>query len=141
MSSELHGYVVEHCSPRDEALLAIERETDALGSEAIMQMAPEQGALFTVLVGAMGARLAVEVGTFTGYGATCIARGLADGGRLICFGVDEHSRQIARRNPGGAGVGDRVTAEVGRAADGLARLLGEPQGDFAYAAAQKPALP
>ena len=79
MSGDLHRYLVEHSSQRDDALLACERQTEELGGIAVMQMSPEQGALFTVLVGAMGARLAVEVGTFTGYGAICIARGMAPG--------------------------------------------------------------
>ena len=116
MSDDLHRYVVEHSSARDDALLEIERETEALGGIAVMQMAPEQGALFTLLVAAMRARFAVEVGTFTGYGAVCIARGLAPGGRLVCCEVDPERAAVARRSLERAGVarpGDRR----GRAGD------------------------
>ena len=56
----------------------------------MMQSRPDQGALLTMLARLVGARVALEVGTFTGYGAICIARGLAEGGRLTCLEVDEH---------------------------------------------------
>ena len=138
MSDELHRYVVEHSSARDDALLTIERETEALGGIAIMQMAPEQGALFTLLVAAMGARLAVEVGTFTGYGAVCIARGLAPGGRLICCELDAERAAIAQRSLEQAGVADRATVEVGPALDTLRALPSDAEIDFAFVDADKP---
>ena len=139
MSGELHRYLVEHSSPRDDALLACERETEALGDVAVMQMSPEQGALFTVLVGAMGARLAVEVGTFTGYGAICIARGLAPGGRLICCEVDPERAQTADANLERAGVGDVTEMRVGPALDTLRALPVDAGIDFAFVDADKPA--
>jgi caffeoyl-CoA O-methyltransferase len=138
MSDDLHRYVVEHSSARDEALLAIERETEALGGIAVMQMAPEQGALFTLLVAAMGARLAVEVGTFTGYGAVCIARGLAPGGRLICCEMDPERAEIARRSLELGGVADRASVEVGPALDTLRALPPDASIDFAFVDADKP---
>jgi caffeoyl-CoA O-methyltransferase len=139
MSAELHRYLVEHSSARDDALLAVERETEELGGIAVMQMSPEQGALFTVLVGAMGARLAVEVGTFTGYGAICIARGLAEGGRLICCELDPDRAATARANLDRAGVGDRAEVRAGPALDTLRSLPPEAEIDFAFVDADKPA--
>ena len=47
----------------------------------------------------LDAREALEVGTFTGYGAICIARGLAEGGRLTCLEVDEEIAEVARAQP------------------------------------------
>lgn len=139
MSAELHSYLVDHCSPRDEALLAVQRETEALGDVAVMQMSPEQGALFTVLVGAMGAQLAVEVGTFTGYGAVCIARGLAPGGRVICCELDPDRAATARANLDRAGVGDRADVRVGPALETLRALPIDAGIDFAFVDADKPA--
>ena len=66
-----------------------------------------------MLVGALGARLAVEVGTFTGYGAACIARGLAPGGKLICCEVDPERAAMAVTNLERAGVADVVDMRVG----------------------------
>jgi caffeoyl-CoA O-methyltransferase len=139
MSGELHRYLVEHSSPRDQALLEVERQTEALGDLALMQMAPEQGALFTILVAAMGARLAVEVGTFTGYGAICIARGLAPGGKLICCELDPERAEQARRNLEQAGVGDRADVRAGPALDTLRSLPVDAGVDFAFVDADKPA--
>lgn len=138
MSPDLHRYVVEHSSPRDAALLEVERSTEALGGIAVMQMAPEQGALFTALVAAMGARLAVEVGTFTGYGAICIARGLAPGGRLICCELDAERAAIASRSLEQAGVADRAEVRVGPALETLRALPGDAGIDFAFVDADKP---
>ena len=141
MSPELHRYVVGHSSPRDDALIAVESETEDLGGVAEMRMSADQGALFTVLVGAMGARLAVEVGTFTGYGAICIARGLAEGGRLICCELDPERAAAAERNLERAGVGDRAEVRVGPALDTLRALPPDPVVDFAFVDADKPRYP
>jgi predicted O-methyltransferase YrrM len=137
MSAELQEYVVEHSSPRDDALLSVERATEELGGIAVMQMPAEQGALFTVLVGAMGARLAVEVGTFTGYGAICIARGLSPGGRLICCEVDPERAEIAVSNFERAGVAEVCDMRVGPALDTLRALPLEESIDFAFIDADK----
>ena len=116
----------------------MERETLELGDIAVMQMSPEQGALFTVLVGALGARLAVEVGTFTGYGAICIARGLAEGGRLICCELDPERAATARANLDRAGVGDRAEVREGPALETLRSLPVDAAIDFAFVDADKP---
>lgn len=137
MSAELSRYLVEHSSARDDALLSVERETEALGDIAIMQMAPEQGALFTVLVAAMGARLAVEVGTFTGYGAICIARGLGPGGQLVCCELDPERAAMASEALRRAGVDDRIDMRVGPALDTLRSLPGDAAIDFAFVDADK----
>jgi caffeoyl-CoA O-methyltransferase len=107
----------------------------------MMQSRPDQGALLAFLARLVDARVALEVGTFTGYGAIWIARGLADGGRLTCFEVDEHWAEVARANLEAAGVSDRVTVEVGPAAESLSRLPEEPHVDFAYVDADKPGYP
>jgi caffeoyl-CoA O-methyltransferase len=78
VTSELIDYVVDHGSfPVDEVLADLHDETVALGSAAGMQIGPDQGQLLTLLTRLVGARRAVEVGTFTGYSSLCIARGLA----------------------------------------------------------------
>ena len=83
----LTDYIARHAG-RDDALEHVARETEKL-PEAGMLSRPDAGALLTMLVRLLDARNAVEVGTFTGYGAICIARGLADGGRLTCFEVSD----------------------------------------------------
>jgi caffeoyl-CoA O-methyltransferase len=116
LTPELHRYIVEHGARRDDALRAVEEKTEAMGGIAVMQTAPDQAALITLLVKAIGARRAIEVGTFTGYGAIAIARGLPEDGELICCEVSEEYAEIARGNIESAGVSDRVEIRLGPAA-------------------------
>ena len=88
LSPEVHGYLVSHGTPPDEIQRALIQETRQLGGISLMQIAPEQGAFMTLLTRAIGARRAVEVGTFTGYSALCIARGLPEDGHLLCCDVN-----------------------------------------------------
>jgi caffeoyl-CoA O-methyltransferase len=123
---------------QDDALARVNRETGELPNGG-MQSRPDQGALLTILAKTVGARVAVEVGTFTGYGAICIARGLADGGHLTCFEYDPDYAEIASRNLELAGVADRATIVVGPALESLAGFTEEI--DFAYVDADKPEYP
>src|SRR5262249_3195421 len=76
LSAELGDYLVAHGTPPDAVQAGLIAETARLGAVAGMQVSPEQGAFLTLLVRAVGARRAIEIGTFTGYSALCIARGL-----------------------------------------------------------------
>ena len=69
LSPEIHEYVVRHGAPPDEIASALIEETKQLGGISMMQIAPEQGAFMTLLARLIGARRAIEVGTFTGYSA------------------------------------------------------------------------
>ena len=96
LSPELHEYLVSHGTPPDEIQRELIEETTSLGPISVMQIAPEQGAFLTLLTRAIGARRAVEVGTFTGYSALSIARGLPDDGYLLCCDVNAEWTAIAR---------------------------------------------
>ena len=136
MTEELHRYAVEH-SRQDEVLRALGEETAGLGSVAVMQMAPEQGALTTLLVSAIGARRALEVGTFTGYGSISIARGLAEGGRLTTCDVSEEWTAIAERHFERAGVAERIELRIGPAIETMRGLDSSEGFDFAFIDADK----
>src|SRR4051794_29619474 len=89
------SYVAPRCEPADAIQRDLIAETSArMGDQARMQIAPDQGALMGLLTRLVGARKAVEVGTFTGYSALCIARALAPGGQLICCDVSEEYTAI-----------------------------------------------
>lgn len=126
LTDDLHAYVVASSSPLDEVARALIDETESLGGISRMQVAPEQGLLLTLLARLSGARRAVEVGTFTGFSALCIARGMADGGRLTCCDVSEEWTAVARRHWDAAHVADRIDLVIGPAADTLAELSAEP---------------
>jgi caffeoyl-CoA O-methyltransferase len=139
LTPELHDYVVAHGARQDELLARVEAETEALGQIAVMQIAPDQGALLTLLVRAIGARRAIELGTFTGYSAICIARGLEPGGKLTCCEISEEYARTAQANLGAAGLSERVEIRVGPAAEALAELEGPI--DFAFVDADKTGYP
>lgn len=134
----LHDYVVAHGTPPDAVQESLIRATAALGGVSRMQIAPEQGAFMTMLVRLVDARFAVEVGTFTGYSSLCIARGLADGGRLLCCDVSEDWTAVARAHWEQAGVADRIDLVIAPAADTLRALPVDPPIDFAFIDADKP---
>lgn len=137
LSSEVHEYLVAHGSPPDEVQQALIERTRALGGVSQMQIAPEQGAFMTLLTRALGVRFAVEVGTFTGYSALAMARGLAPGGRLLCCDVSEEWTAIAREHWQRAGVADRIELRIAPALETLASLGDEPQIDLAFIDADK----
>ena len=136
---ELTAYLTRFAG-QDEVLARVEAETRKLPNAGMLSR-PDQAALLTILARLLDAKTAVEVGTFTGYGAICIARGLADGGRLTCFEVSEEFAAIARRNLEAAGVADRVSITLGPAAEHLANLPEEPHIDLAYVDADKTGYP
>lgn len=143
LTGELHDYVVRHGAREDAALAQLRESTAALGDISSMQISPDQGAFMTMLARLTGARRALELGTFTGYSAICIARGLADGGRLIACELDPERAEEAKSNFAEAGVANRIEVRVGPAADTLAALRaegGEPF-DFAFIDADKVSYP
>ena len=123
LDDELYAYVVALGAREDEALAAVRRETAKLGDIAVMQVSPDQGALLTMLARVAGAHRAIELGTFTGYSAICIARGLGDGGLLVACELDPERAEAARENFVRAGVEDRIEIRVGPALDTLENLI------------------
>lgn len=138
MSPALHRYVVEHGAREDELLRRLRAETEDLGDIAVMQTAPEQGALMTLLARAIGARRALEVGTFTGYSAICIARGLADDGVLLACELSEEWAAIAGRYFAEAGLEERIELAIGPALETIRALPGGESFDLAFIDADKP---
>lgn len=141
LGAELHAYLVEHGEPPDALQRELAEETRALGGIAVMQIAPEQGALLTLLARALGARRAVEVGTFTGYSALCIARGLPEEGELLTCDTSEEWTRVARRYWERAGVADRIRLALGPAAETLRALPEEERFDLAFIDADKESYP
>jgi caffeoyl-CoA O-methyltransferase len=137
MTPELHAYAIEHSSFRDDVARDVERAGKEMGDLSDMQIAGDQAALMTVLVGAIGARRALEVGTFLGYGAIAIARGLPADGRLVCCELDRGYAERAREHLRAAGLEDRVEIRVGPALETLREIDGSEPFDFAFIDADK----
>jgi caffeoyl-CoA O-methyltransferase len=138
LTQPMYEYLVAHSAPPDDVLRDLAEETAALGPVSMMQVAVEQGAFLTMLARLMGARRAIEICTFTGYSSICIARGLADGGRLLCCDVSEEWTAIARRYWTRAGLDDRIELRLGPGLDTLRALPREPAIDLVFIDADKP---
>jgi caffeoyl-CoA O-methyltransferase len=142
-SQFLDAAVAAYCSshsapPPDSVQQRLIERTAALGPVAGMQIGPDQGVLLAMLVAVAGARLVVEVGTFTGYSALCMAGALPPGGRLIACDVSEEWTAIARQAWGEAGVGDRIDLRVGPALATIRALPPDEPIDLAFVDADKP---
>jgi caffeoyl-CoA O-methyltransferase len=134
----LHAYLVAHSSPPDALLRDLIAETvQRFPDRVIFQIGPEQGTFMTMLASLMSARQVVEVGTFTGYSSLCLARGLADGGKLLCCDVSEEWTSLARAYWQKAGVADRIELRLGPALDTLRTLPAGRWIDLAFIDADK----
>jgi predicted O-methyltransferase YrrM len=105
-----------------------------------MQIGADQGVLLAFLARFVGARRAIEIGTFTGYSALCVASALPADGRLVCCDVNEEWTAIARRYWALAGLADRIELRLQPAQETLALLLrdgGAGTFDFAFIDADK----
>lgn len=139
MNDAIHGYLVGVSVHEPEVMARLREETARLPSSQ-MQIGPEQGAFMGWLVGLIGARRAIEVGTYTGYSALAVSRAMGSEGRLVCCDVSEEFTRVARRYWAEAGVADRIELRLGPARDTLDALLaGGAAGsyDFAFIDADK----
>jgi caffeoyl-CoA O-methyltransferase len=142
MTEPLHGYVVEHSEGRDELLDRLAEESDReAGDLAEMRTSPEQCSLLGLLARSIGARRALEVGTFTGYGSISIARALPDDGWLVTCDVSEQWTAIARRYWDEAGLAARIDLRLAPALETLEGLPEDEPFDFAYIDADKVGYP
>jgi predicted O-methyltransferase YrrM len=116
------------------------REETAKLPMGMMQIGADQGAFLALLVRLLGARRALEIGTFTGYSALAVAAALPADGRLVCCDINDEWTRIARRYWNEAGVAGRIDLRLAPAADTLRDLLRDPgpgSFDFAFIDADK----
>jgi caffeoyl-CoA O-methyltransferase len=139
VTDAVRDYAVSHGSwLPDDVVRQLRAETQALGDVAGMQIGDDQGQLLTMLARLVGARRAVEVGTFTGYSSLCIARGLAEGGSLLCCDVSQEWTAIGVRAWERAGLRDRIDLRVAPALETLRALPAEADIDLVFIDADKP---
>jgi caffeoyl-CoA O-methyltransferase len=145
LTPELAEHVRASSEPLDPVAADLVAETAALAERgeapATFQIAVEQGVLMQLLTRALGVRRALEIGTFTGYSALCIARGLPEDGSLLCLDRSAEWTSVARRYWERAGVADRVELRLGEALDTLRALPADPVLDLAFVDADKTGYP
>jgi caffeoyl-CoA O-methyltransferase len=139
VTDPVRNYAVDHSSWQPSDVIDwLHSETASLGDAAGMQIGDDQGQLLTMMARLVGARRAVEVGTFTGYSSLCIARGLAEGGSLLCCDVSEEWTAIARQAWERAGLSDRIELKIAPAVETLRALPGDAVLDLVFIDADKP---
>jgi caffeoyl-CoA O-methyltransferase len=139
VTDEIRQYAVERGSwPVDSVVRDLQQTTTDLGNAAGMQIGNDEGQLLTMLTRLVGARRAVEVGTFTGYSSLCIARGLADGGQLLCCDVSVEWTAIAQQAWHRAGLADRIELQIAPGLDTLKALPATADIDLVFIDADKP---
>ena len=145
LTPELADYVRASSEAPDDVAADLLAETAAMAERgeapATFQIAPEQGVFMQLLTRALGVRRAIEIGTFTGFSALCIARGLPDDGSLLCLDRNEEWTTVARRYWERAGLADRIELRLGDALPTLSSLPEEPTYDLAFVDADKAAYP
>ncbi|HVA24022.1 MAG TPA: O-methyltransferase [Chloroflexota bacterium] len=142
IDEDISRYASAHSTPPDAVQLELQRVTqERTGRHSQMQIGDDQAVLMESIVRAMGARSAVELGTFTGYSSIAIARGLGPQGKLLCCDVSEEWTSIAREFWGRAGVADRIELRIGPGMETLRSLPQAEQFDFAFVDADKPGYP
>ncbi|TDD26555.1 SAM-dependent methyltransferase [Kribbella turkmenica] len=136
VTDELHDYMVGHGMPLDEIAAELVAETRQLGDISRMLTTADQAALLTTLTRLISARRAVEIGTFTGFSALAIARGLPDDGQLICLDASQEWTSIGQRYWERAGVSSKIELRIGDGHELAAALDGSF--DLAFVDADKP---
>ncbi len=138
LTDELYNYVAaQRSNAVDPILGSLQVETENLGEAGRLMVGPDQGALISLLVALVGAKWAVEVGTFTGMSSICIARYLAPNGKLICFEQDFKVSSIARRYWLRTGLQDKIELRLGDARRLLPHFKPQNQLDFVFIDADK----
>lgn len=139
LSEKVHDYLLGH-SLREITFCQQLREETRPMKMGMMQVSPEQGQFMAFLVELTDARKAVEVGTFTGYSALCVAQALPADGALICCDVSEEWTAVGKKYWEQAGVSDRISLRIGPAVDTLKAIRDageESTFDFGFIDADK----
>jgi caffeoyl-CoA O-methyltransferase len=139
LTPAIYSYLTQQRSKADDTLLdELRHETSKLGKISAMQISEEQGSLFTLLVAALNVQNAIEIGTFTGYSAVCIARGLPKNGKLLCLDVSDEWTSIARKYWARAGLENKISLRIGPAEETLKKIDPQTIFDFVFIDADKP---
>ena len=140
LTDRLYDYLLGAALRETEVQRRLREATRGIDG-AEMQIAPEQAQLMGFAARLMGARRAIEIGTFTGYSALAVALALPEDGKLICCDINHETTSVARRFWAEARVAAKIDLRLGPARETLDALLvagGEGSFDLAFIDADKP---
>ncbi|MFV0521229.1 MAG: O-methyltransferase [Mangrovibacterium sp.] len=115
MNIDLERYVEEHCSPEDELLSELDRETNLRVLQPRMLSGNMQGQLLTMLMQMIQPKVAIEIGTFTGYSAICLAKGMPEDSLLHTIEINDELETIATEFIVKAKLNNKIKQHVGDA--------------------------
>lgn len=118
----LAKYITEHSSDQTEALAWIQRQTNIRTNHARMLSGAVQGRFLTMLTEMIQPHDILEIGTFTGYSAVCLASGLEAGGHLDTLEINDELEDLILEGFEKAGLADRITLHIGDAKETIDRL-------------------
>ena len=122
----LEEYISSHSTPENEALQAITRDTYVHVLNPHMLSGHVQGRVLSMISWMIRPQRILELGTFTGYSALCLAEGLAEGGKLITIEHNDELEETIRRNLSRSPIGDRIELRIGDCKS----LMGDLEGLF-----------
>jgi predicted O-methyltransferase YrrM len=120
----LDQYILEHISPEDDFLRELDRETHLKVLRSRMLSGHLQGQILSMISYMIRPKSILELGTFTGYSALCLAKGLAEGGRLHTIEIDDELELVARKYFEKSGMGDRIVQHIGDAREIIPTIEG-----------------
>ena len=122
METELLDYIESHSSAEPEVLARINRRTNVLLPTAHMLSGHIQGRVLAMLSRMIQPKRILELGTFVGYSALCLAEGLTDDGRLITIEKNDELEDLIRENLSQSPLGEKIELRIGSVADVIQEL-------------------
>lgn len=134
---KIEDYCLRHSTPRNQLLRELEKYTQKHCDSPQMLIGPHEGALLAMLVRLTGARRILEIGTFTGYSALCMAEALLEDGELTTCEIKPEHTDIARSFFARSPHGHKIKLRLGPALETLASLRASTSFDFVFIDADK----
>ena len=121
----LSEYIEQHSSPESEVLQQITRSTHLEVINPRMLSGHVQGRVLSMLSQMIQPKRILELGTFTGYSALCLAEGLSENGKLITIEHNDEMEDSIRRNLALSPLGEKIELKIGEAKEILKQLGNE----------------
>lgn len=122
IAGALQAYAGQFTTPENELLYRLNRETNLKVAQAQMLSGHVQGALLSMLSRMVRPARILEIGTFTGYSAICLAQGLRAGGQLHTIDINEELEDMCRSYFKAAGLDEKIIQHIGNALEIIPRL-------------------
>jgi predicted O-methyltransferase YrrM len=139
---KIYQYIKDHATAQSEALAWVEKQTHVRTNHARMLSGAVQGQIMRMLVQTSGASRILELGTFTGYSAICLASAMPDGGHLDTLEINDELEDLILEGFKRAGLADVIDLHIGDCKETLRRFREEGREyDLVYMDANKREYP